>query len=314
MRRTRTAGVGEAAKKSLNSARITHRIADTGTYSPTYSDGTAVITYKVGPYCYQFLQFSVKSNSAISGDTVEIAGIHYVKTSKLSKYIKRIRLELNGVTERDLSVDMYVAMQGMRHMDVAEGILYMIFGGPHQFDDKRVEDAYMLGTQDIYSMRVLFDMTSEWVDGQMHLQSLAEYAPIVRKVHFLRTIKMYRYAVTGSGLYTITNLPVHADVGAYYVLGDGILDGKIVVDGQDVITARSHELQAINLLYGDDVSKLGDGLVFDFLRSREISKGLKSLETKSERKRNADIRIELEMDGATEVIVIVDNIGTLRSQ
>ncbi|MGH1417206.1 MAG: hypothetical protein ACRBB0_27220 [Pelagimonas sp.] len=316
MRRTRSTGVGQEAQKKHRTPKVIHKIRSVGTVSPAYSDGTAVIDMKRGPYTYQNIGLSISSTVSIPDDTNNRTGKFFVKTDKWSKYVSRIRLEIDGVVQRDMTTEMFISFMRMKNLDAANGVLFMMFGGPSQFEDKDVEDAYMLGTRNVNSIRLLFDLTSEWVDGQMQLEEISEYAPVNRPTAFLVTNKVHKRRATGAGQFTISDLPTHADIGAIYVLGAGIKSAKLIVDDIELFDGDNHQLHAMQQLYGRayDQFPVGEFVMFDFLRSKEVTKGLKSLETKAERRRNADIRLEFDMEDAAELTVVVEQMGPLNSQ
>ena len=314
MRRVRTAGVGKELVKRAQTERFIDKVRDPFTISAAYSDGTVDMDLKTGPYTYQFLQFMVRSASAITGETILRDGKHYVKTEFLSKYISRMRLDIDGVTERDLTMDQMVNFNASNGYDVQDGQVYMVFGGPYQFDDKRIEDVYALGTGNLRTVSVRVDLTSDWVNGTMFMEGMAEYTSARRPVTHLRTIKQKRYSPSSSGEYTIADLPIHSDIGAIYVLGADIKSAKLEIDGVEVMDVSNYKLKGINKLYGNSPEKLGEGMVFDFMRSREITKALKSLERMDQRKRNANIAITLNLGSASELNVIVDQIGRYATQ
>ncbi|MCD9147864.1 hypothetical protein [Pseudophaeobacter flagellatus] len=314
MRRIKTAGVGKELAQKAQTTTAIAKVRNVFTTSPAYADGTATMDLKTGAYTYQVLQFSIWSSVAIAGETFQRDGRHIVNTANLSKYITRVRLEIDGVVEQNLSMADWIKFNAKDGYNVADGVWWMHFGGPHQFDDKRVEDVYALGTSNLRSVRILVDLTSDWNDGNMQLAGMAEYTSTRRHVTHLRTIKSNRHSPASAGEYTISGLPIHSDIGAIYVLGEGIKSAKFVVDDVEIFDARNYQIEAFNLLYGADTTALGNGIVFDFMRSNEITKALKSLERSDQRKRNADIRIVVDMDAANELNVIVDQVGAYATQ
>lgn len=314
MRNIRTSGAGKELLQRAKTTRAVDKIRDPFTISPAYSDGTATMEVKTGLYTYQFFQIMVRTSAAIAGETILREGKHYVQTAHLSKYISRMRLEIDGNIERDLTMDQMVNFNAFNGYDVMDGQVFMVFGGPHQFDDKTAEDLYALGTANLRSVRVLVDLSSDWTDGTMFLEGMAEYTSTRRQITHLRTVKQQRYAPASAGEYTISDLPIHSDIGGIYVLGANILSAKLEVDGVEIMKVTNYQLKGINKLYGTAPDSLGDGMVFDFLRNREVTKGLKSLESNAERKRNANISITLDMGAANEINVITDQIGRYATQ
>lgn len=313
-RTVQTTNVGGNLEKQLTTSRFIDKFRNVCTITEARSDGTAVATFKRGPYTYKGFYIRVRSKVAIAGKTIATSGKHYIKTANLSEFVSKIRLEIDNEVERELSTDNLVKFNAKDGYNVQDGTLYMAFGGPFQFDDMGVEDAYSLGTQNLRSLEVTFDLTSIWDNANMFLEVHADYTSVARPLSFIRTVKTFIHQATAAGEYTIDGLPVHSDIAAIYVLGSNINSGKLIVDDQEVYNADAHLQAALNKMHGVNVDALGAGMVFDFLKDKDIRKGLKSLESAAQRKRGADLQIMLDMEAAAEVTVIVDQIGRYKTQ
>lgn len=315
MRRIQRTGVGGELGKKLRVPVINRFQTNLATVSGQYSDGTATAEFPVGAYTYQLFQLGVKSNAAIGGDTITKNGEHFVNTAALSKYIEEVTLVIDGVAERKIPIDLLVKLNASKGLNTSDGFAYMTFGGPHEFWDKRAEDAYMLGTGNLRSMRLDFKLKPAWADGSMFLHIGAEVARIARPLEFISTMKSRRVALGAAGEHTITDLPINADIARIYVFGTGLKKIEFEVDDEKVFDAHSYAIEGLNSLYGTDVTQLDDGVVFNFWRSGEVEKGLKSLESAAQRKRNADIQLMLETINAnTEVQIVMELAGRYVTQ
>ncbi len=314
MRRLPRTGVGTEIRKKL-SVPLIQRFSQLATISSQYSDGTATADLPVGSYTYQMFQMGIRSSAEIAGKTVEKNGIHFVKTANLAEFIEEVSLEIDGVIERRLDMDLLLKLNAFHSYDVTDGLFYMTFGGPNIFWDKASEDAYMLGTGDLRSLRLLFKLKSAWTDGSMFLEIGCEHARIPRPLEFINTLKSRRISLGAAGEHTITDLPINADISRLYVFGSGLKKTELVIDDQKVFDCHSYEAQGLNAIYGKDVSALGDCILFDFWRTGEVHKGLRSLESVEHRKRNASIALMLETVSAdTEVRVVMELAGRYVNQ
>lgn len=294
---------------------LIQRAEHLATISAQYSDGTAVAELPVGPYTYKALQIAIESDAAIVGETINVGGREYVQTAFLSKYIDRITLEIDGTAERDIDVATFLQLNSFMGFDATDGLAYMTFGVNEFPFQPMAEDAYMLGTGNLRSVRLLFKLATPWVDGSMNLRVLCEHARLRRPLGFITTMKSYRYSLASIGEHTITDLPINADIARLFVFGDGLKDTELRIDDQLIFDANSYEMQGLNALYGRDIAALGNGILFDFWRERDVNKGVASLTTAAERKRNADVRLQVETTAAnTEVRVLMQLCGRYWSQ
>jgi hypothetical protein len=313
-RRILTTSVGGNFEKQLITSRFVDKLRNVSTITEARSDGTAVATFKRGPYTYKGFYIRVRSKVEIVGKTVATSGKHYVKTANLAEYVGKVRLEIDNEVERELSTDRMVQFNAKDGYDVQDGVLYMAFGGPFQFDDQGVEDVYQLGTKNLRSLEVTFDLTSDWDNANMFLEVVADYTSVARPLSFIQTVKTFIHQPSAVGEYTIDSLPTHSDIAAIYVLGSDLNSAKLIVDDQEVFNCDAHILAASNKMHGVNVDALGDGMVFDFLKDKDIRKGLRSLETAAQRKRGADLQIICDMAAGSELTVIVDQIGRYKQQ
>ncbi|NOR63028.1 MAG: hypothetical protein GQ535_11125 [Rhodobacteraceae bacterium] len=319
-RRIATSGVGPQRKAAL-AVPLVFRHERLATISGQYSDGSVVAELPVGPYTYKNQQIMIVLNAQTDDPdnagvsmTYEVNGTHYLKSSFFTKFVKKISLEIDGDVVRDVTAARSMQMNGHYGYDVVDGFHWMTFGGPREFWDQGAEDAYLLGTGDLRDLRLNFDLTSDWVTGSMKIQIMSEYARIARPIAYLTTLKSFRYTFAAAGPVVITDVPVNADLAQLFAFGTGIKHAKLEVDSQFIFDGDYQQLMALNALYGRDVSALGDCVLFDFWREKNASKGLKALNADPQIKRNADIRIHLDLEAATEVEIVARACGIYRSQ
>lgn len=310
----RHTGIGAEAAKRLRVPRV-HRFEKLATVSAQYADGTVTADLPIGPYTYAMQQISLESSVAITGETVLIGGKNIVKTAYISKYVGNVILEINGTKEKELSADRLISHNAFMGYDAQDGFMYLAHGGPHVFHWERAADAYMMGTGNIRSLRLLFQLTNAWpADNSMKLSIMSEYARIRRPISFIETTNTVRHMISGSGRHTITGLSTHSDISRIFVFGASVNRIELIVDDQVVMDAEYQELLAMNALYGRNVAALGDCMLFDFWRDRDVKQGLRALERPDQRKRNADIRMNVWTGAATELEILTENVGTYASQ
>ena len=315
MRNIQRTGIGSELGKKLRVPVINRFLTDLATISGQYSDGTATADFPVGKYTYQLFQIGVRSSAEIAGKTIEKGGEHFVKTANLAEFVEEVSLVINGTVERRIPIDLLLKLNASKGLNTTDGFAYMTFGGPHEFWEKAAEDAYMLGTGNLRDLRLDFKLKSAWADGAMFLHLGAEVAREAKPLEFISTMKSRRYSLGSAGEHTITDLPINADIARIYVFGTGLKRTEFEVDGETVFKANAYCVEGLNTLYGADVTALDDGVVFDFWRSGEVEKGLKSLEGDAQRKRNADIQIMLETAAAdTEVQIVMELAGRYVTQ
>ncbi len=314
-RKVHTTGVSEKNQKRFQTAKYPDVLTDETVISPQYSDGVSVIDIPVGRYTYQWFQLGIKCSAHIENVTnYRQPGQWFVQTEHLADYIESISLEIDGVAVRQMPMDLAVMFNAYDGYDANEGMYYEVFGGPFQFGDAEVEDTYALGTQNVRSLRWKIKMTSDWDEATMQLDFQACYTWQNRSLGYFRSRGIYRDRAGAAGQFTMSSLPIHADLGAIHVLGDHIKTAELIVDNRTLVRAGNWQQECANRLYGRDQKLLGNGVSFDFLRTGEITKGLRSLEKESQRKRNADIRVVLDMDDAAELTFVVDKVGVYSGQ
>lgn len=308
--------VGKEYVNKMDTPRALHRFStERFDFSSAFSNGTAVIQVDTGPFTYQLFMLEIVSNTEIVGKTVEVNGRHLVKTDNLDEYVSRIQLRIDGQTRRDLTVADIMALNGYRNLDVMEGHILIPFGGPGLFEDPAMEDLYMLGTKNVRDLRIHIDFTDDYDATTMHLEGLAEYAPLERNIGHFESVTEHRYTFAASGTHTITDLPTHSDLSHIIVFAEGIGAVEFKVDNVVMADGNVYDLNAINELHGRDTSALGDHFMWDGWRAGEAVKGIRGLRSGAQARRNADLRIKLDLaEENTEVRVVLGQCGSLASQ
>ena len=321
-RRVKTTGIGKQRLSALATQNIAFRFESLATISTQYADGSVVAELPVGPYTYKAHQIAVTTTAQMdvpgvvgTSMTFEVNGVHYVKTQYLDLLVKKISLEIDGSVERDHTTGELVKLNAHYGYDTTDGFLWMTFGGPREFFNKEAEDAYMCGTMDLRDLRVNFELTAEWVTGSMFIQIVSEYARVQRPLAYLTTNKSFRYSFAAAGEHVITDVPINADLAQLFAFGTGIKALKLEVDGQFIFDSDYHSLTGLNALYGRDISALGDVALVDFWREQNPAKGLRKLQGDAQVRRNADIRIHLDLATAgTEIQIMARACGLYYGQ
>ncbi len=315
-RRLRNTGMSGEAMKKTQTANFLHRVSSKrASVQGMYSDGTAVAHIDTGPYTYQYFQIGLVSKIGIAGKTIARGGKHYVKTANLHEFIEKVDLVIDGTPERSMTMPEFIRLNGYRGLDVIDGFVFMEFGGPNLFTNERQEDAYMLGTANVNDLRLQFELSSDWDETNMKISLITEYAPVSRPLEWIETHKTQPHQFTAAGPVVLPNISVNSDLSGILITGEGITSAKLIIDDQTMFEGDVYELQASCALYGNDTTALGDHVFFDFWRGAEATKGLMGLRSAAQRKRNADITIELELENPnTELVATMLQCGRYATQ
>lgn len=305
----RTSGVNpEDAKR--NAVPQHFRFIDSlPTISNQFADGVAVIDLPVGLYTYRAFCLSLRNTVEIVGETLAEAGKHRVSWALFSKYVESVDVEIDGKVQVSYTADELMDFNEAMRWNVKAGFMWICFGAPGFFNDYPLaEDAYLLGTGNIRSLRLLVKLKAAW-PATMSLKLACEYAPVSRPVGYIVTMRTQRYVIPATGETTISDIPHGVDLSAIWVRGMNgkrIDDFMLKVDDQLMFDCSSAEYAALGQLWGKDHSQLAAGNLFiDFWREGNPNKGLASLTADAMVRRNADIRLTLNMGEAGAEIKIV---------
>lgn len=272
------------------------------TISPQYPDGVAVIDLPCGAYTYRMMKLFVTNSAAIAGKTFLLAGKNIVNTANLADYISRIQIEINGKVEVDYYIDEMVDLDKLFNYDTKNGFLIYAWGSPNWFRDEIAEDAYLLGTGNIASVRILVTLKTAWATGTMKLNCGLEYAPVNRPIGYLQTNRRTRYAAPAVGDFTVSDLPHGVDLASIWVRsinGVECSDVDFDVDQRQVFYGSTPELRSLSQVWGKDIESLPVNDVYlDFWREMDAGKGLAALASLQQIRRNAVMKLTLKFSAA----------------
>lgn len=288
-------GVGQAQGQKLR-VPIHFRADNTlAVISNQYADGVAVIDLPTGAYTYRGFHLSLINTAEIVGKTFGYMGRHHVNTANWPEYVERISLEIDGKVEQDFYTDELIDLNKLFNHDTMNGDVVMTFGSPGWFKEDMPEDAYLLGTGNVKSLRLLVKLKAAF-PATMKLAILCEYAPIIRPIGWLVTTRRTRYSFNAAGEVTITDLPHGLDVAAIWVRSinsKNVANVSLEVDQQMIFDATTHEIRALSALWGKDIAALPSRDIFlDFWRDYD-GKGLASITSAAQIRRQAQIRLSL---------------------
>lgn len=286
-------------------------LAEMGTFT---ANNWAYVTFPIGRYTYRQWQFMLTAPAAIASVTDAQFDRHVVKTLKVEDYIDTFIVEIDGKARYELRCSELRKLNAYHNHDVTEGLLRMVFGSPNIHDTDAAEDAYQFGTSGLRSVRLRVKTKPAWVDG-MKLEIGCEYAPVARPIGYFVTNTRYAMNAPAAGAFAITDLGVGIDFSAIWVQGNGIKDASLIIDKTAIYDATAWQIRALHESWGKDVAALGAGIMLDAWRDGD-SVGYDSVTNSlDERRRGADVRLDLTMNAAnTDLVVIVFHCGLFSQQ
>ena len=294
-------GVGAQAGAKLRVPQHFRFANDIPTVGSQFADGVATIELPVGQYTYRMIKLNVSSTIVVVGKSFAMGLRNYINTANLSDYISKVALEIDGKIAQEFFISELVDWNKLMNYDAQNGVLTLAFGSPGVFKDEVAEDAYLLGTADLRSVRVLVTLTSAWV-ATLKLNCNVEYAKVARPVGYLVTMQRSRYTAPGSGDFIITDLPHGIDMAAIWFRStNAIFAGSIQldVDTETVFEASALELKSLNQIWGKDIAQLPAADIYlDFWRELDAGKGLASLSAIAQVRRDAKLKATLTFDAA----------------
>ena len=286
-------------------------LCEVGTF---VADNAGYITFPIGQYTYRQWQLVLEAPAAIAGVTDDRFGKNVVRTSKVEDYIDMLSIEINGKSKWELRAAELVKLNAYQNHDTTEGVLRIVFGSPNIHDADLVEDAYQFGTSGLRQVRLRVKTKAAWVNG-MKLAVGCEYAPVARPIGYFVTTSRYAVTNPAAGAFSITDLANGIDFSSIWVQGAGIKDANLVIDRVAVFSASNWQLRSLNQVFGKDMAGLGEGIMLDAFRDGD-SVGYDSVtNNEPERKRGADIRLDLTMTAAnTDLTIVVFHCGLFSEQ
>lgn len=282
---------------------MSDNLATIGTFVP---NNWGYIDLPVGRYTYRQWGFSVVATAAIAGETTVRAGLHMVNTAFISKYVDTFIIEIDGRAVFELTADEMVKWNAYQNLDTTDGVLRFAFGSPGLHNTDLVEDAYQLGTGNVKSLKLRVKTKAAWVAGMLPVLN-CEYAPVSRPIGYFQTTTRYAVTNPAAGNFSITDLAVGKDFATIWVqtATASINRAKFTVDREIVFDQNRWNLRAMHDAWGKDVANMGEGIIFDAFRDGD-GIGLDSVSDQvGERRRGADIRLDLDMATAGQALNIV---------
>lgn len=272
------------------------------------------IEFPIGRYTYRQWGFSLVASAAIAGVTTLRDGKHVVDTGKIADYVDTFVIEINGAAKWEMTAAELVKWNAYHNHDTSPGVLRWAFGAPNIHNTDAAEDAYQLGTGNLRSLKLRVKTKAAWVAGMLPLIN-AEYAPVARPIGYFTTTTRTVFTNPAAGDFYNSDLAVGIDFATIWVQGASINRVKLTVDRETVVDCANYQLRAMHEAWGKDVAALGDGLIFDSWRDGD-SIGLDSVaDSVAERRRGADVRIDLNMAAANvQMTAIVMHCGLFGQQ
>lgn len=315
----RTSGVNPEIARGVAVGQHFRFLDSLPTISNQFADGVAVIDLPVGLYTYRAFNLSIANTVAIAGETISEAGGFRINWANFAKYVDSIDIEIDGKVQMSYTSDELLDLNEAMRWNVKDGFNWLCFGSPGFFNDYPLaEDAYLLGTGNIRSLRLLIKLKAAWANT-MSLKLACEYAPVNRPVSYIVTMRTQRYVLPAVGETTISDIPHGVDLSAIWVRGMNAkrINGfSLKVDDQLMFDCNSAQYASLGQLWGKDHAQLAAGNLFiDFWREGNPNKGLASLTADAMVRRNADIRLTLDMgEAGAEIKIITMHAGEFRYQ
>lgn len=280
------------------------QLVTVGAFTP---NNWGYVDIPIGPYTYRQFGISIVAPAAIVGKTDASGarnGVHIVTTAAITDYVDQIVLEINGAAKWSMTAAQLAAYNAYHNHDTADGVLRMVFGSPGLFGyNDMIEDAYQFGTGNLRSAKLRIKTKAAWVTGMMPVIT-TEYAPVSRPLGYFQTTTETVVTNPGAGEFSITDIAVGIDFAALWVQAPGIKRAKLTVDRREVFDLSAWNLRALHTAWGKDYDGLGEGIMFDAWRDGD-GIGLDSVsDSVAERRRGADVRLDLQMAAANTTIKV----------
>lgn len=280
---------------------MSDQLVTIGTFVPS---NWGYVDFPIGPYTYRQWGISLTAPAPIAGVTYTLGGQNYVMTSKLADYIETLIIEINGAAKWELTAAELIRWNAYQNLDTTEGVMRVPFGGPNIHNTDMAEDAYQLGTSNLRSLKLRIKTKAAWVVGMMPLIN-AEYAPVRRNIGYFTTTTRNVFTNPAAGQFYNSDIAVGLDFAAIWVQGGNINRAKLTIDREIVFDQSNMALRSIHEAWGKDVAALGAGFVFDAWRDGD-SIGVDSVaDSVAERRRGADVRLDLDMGVANQTMTCI---------
>lgn len=282
-----------------------YQIDDTLVTLGNFAPNTACyIDVPIGKYTYRQMGISFVAASNIPGVTTLRDGKEFLNSASFTTYIDTITIEIDGKACWEMTAAELLRWNDYQNIATTDGMLRLAFGAPGQHLEDNVEDAYQLGTSNLRQVRLKIKTKPAFPVGMLPVVT-CEYLAVARPLMYFVGTTRYSYSNPAIGKYAISDLPVGKDFSAIWTQGASINRIKLMVDDDIVIDNFNTTLRGIHEAFGKDVAALGPGFLFDSFRDGD-GIGLDSVaDSLAERKRGADVRLEMDMGAAGVNMVII---------
>lgn len=294
-----------AAQAELLRVNGVYKIDDQLVTLGNFAANTACyVDFPVGKYTYRQWGLSLVATAAIVGVTTLRDGKHWVDSAKIADYVESFTIEIDGRGVWELTAAELLKHNDYQNLATSQGVLRIPFGAPGQHNDDMAEDAYHLGTASFRQVRLKVKTKAAWVAGMLPVIN-CEYLNVARPAGYFVSTTRYTYTSGGAGKFAITDLAVGKDFSAIWVQGANVTRAKMTVDDDTVFDNSLTTLNSVHEAFGKDVTALGAGFIFDSFRDGDAI-GLDSIsDSIAERRRGADVRLEMEIAVANQTLSIV---------
>lgn len=292
----------QAARLRINGVFMVSDVL--ATFGNFAANTACYIDFPVGKYTYRQWGISIVAPAAIAGVTTLRDGKEWVNSAKITDYIDTITIEVDGKGVWEMTAAELLKWNDYQNIATTDGVLRIAFGSPGQHNDDMAEDAYSFGTSGLRQVRLKIKTKPAFVAGMLPVISV-EYLPTARKTGYFVGTTRYNYTSGGAGKYAITDLAVGKDFSTIWIQGASIDRCKMQVDDDIVFDNYNTTLRSVHEAFGRDVWALGAGMLYDSFRDGDAI-GLDSVaDSVAERRRGADVRLELQMAAANVPLQII---------
>ncbi len=263
--------------------------------------GRSQIKLDTGPQTYRAIPFMITNDVAIAGETTLTDGLHVVDTAFISKYISNAKLSANGAPMQDLSVDELIQRNAFHGQSFGNGVTGFHFPGPNMYHSVKVRDAFALGTANMRALKLELTQTAAFNPVTMEIRCVPHYVLEARPTGFVTTTERVTESFAAIGKHTFTDLTDADDMENFWLIGSGITDLKVEVDGEVLIDCNRHEYNAMLIADGRDPAAVGDNWFVDFHSDGE-PRSLAALDLPAELRRGAAVKIDLTTTAANTAV------------
>ena len=245
------------------------------------------------------------------GDTFQIVGgVHVVLDDKIYKYIENVKLVANGATMQDYSTQELLAKNEFHGLDLGRGEIGFHLPGENMYREQKFRDLLALGTSNLRGLKVILKQTALFDNATMHVQSTPHYVMQERPATYVLTTERVVKTFSGVGKHTFIDLPDGDDIQFIWMIGNGISDVMLEVDGEALIDCSLNQYKGYLTSVGRNNSALMSNQWFIDFHAEGEPMSLAALDQPVEVRRGARIKIDLTTTNAeTEIQFVVGHVG-----